>query len=146
MSESFAYRHVLLDTGPLVAIANQRDGQHARCVETLKQIEPPLWTCWPVITEAAWLLRHYPPAWETVVNVLARGVISLLPLDASELSSMNAFLARYRNLPLQLADAVLLYLADRDGLETVFTLHQRDFAHVQLRNKRHLTLLPEAPR
>ena len=143
MSEQFLYHRVLLDAGALVAMVHEDDSNHARCAETLRVIEPPLLTCWPVLTEAAWLLRQRHTAWEEIVEGVDRGLLSLPALDVKELAAISWLMARYRNLPLQLADAVLLHLADRDNLTTVFTLDRRDFSIVRLRNKGRLTLLPE---
>jgi predicted nucleic acid-binding protein len=53
---------LLIDTGPIVAIMLESDEHHEICVEQLRQIKGTLGTCWPVITEAAWLLRACPEA------------------------------------------------------------------------------------
>jgi predicted nucleic acid-binding protein len=50
----------LADTGPLVAIVRTREKSHKKCAAALKAIHPPLLTCWPVLTEAAYLLRDEP--------------------------------------------------------------------------------------
>ena len=49
---------VLIDTGPLVAYFNKRDAYNAQCANVLNEIAPPLYTCWPVLTEAAYLLLY----------------------------------------------------------------------------------------
>jgi predicted nucleic acid-binding protein len=51
---------VLIDTGPLVAIVSERDAEHSACIEQSRTISRPMVTCWPVVTEAVWLLRSRP--------------------------------------------------------------------------------------
>jgi predicted nucleic acid-binding protein len=47
---------ILVDTGPLVALFDAKDGQHARCAKTLEGIREPLVTTVPVLTEAFHML------------------------------------------------------------------------------------------
>jgi predicted nucleic acid-binding protein len=120
-------RRVLVDTGPLVAILSARDQYHDVCVAQLRLIEPPLFTCWPVLTEAAWLLRAQPSAIERLLVGVEEGLFVLLPMDASAAKPMALLMERYRKAGAQLADAALVYLAGREGLDTIFTLDRRDF-------------------
>ena len=48
---------VLIDTGPIVALLRRRDSQHSVCDSVAEELPLPAYTCWPVITEAAYLLR-----------------------------------------------------------------------------------------
>jgi len=134
---------VLLDTGPLVAILSRKDAYHQVCVAQLRLIVPPLLTCWPIITEAAWLLRQYPVAVQRLLASFTQGWITLLPLGESDAEPIGKILQQYRKLNAQLADAALVHLAEREGLDTVFTLDRRDFSVYRFSGKRSFHLLPE---
>ena len=124
-------RRVLVDTGPLVAILSGVDEHHEACVEALRQLPGPLYTCWPVITEAAWLLRRWP---EAVHRLLASCTsaggrfLQILPVDGEEARGISRWMERYEDIGPQLADAALLYLAEREKIDTIFTLDRRDFS------------------
>ena len=135
---------VLLDTGPLVAILSRRDDYHRVCVEQLRELSPPLLTCWPVLTEAAWLLRKEPLAIQRLFQGFETGLLKLMALDETAAPWIATFLHRYRQLGAQLADACLVYLAEHEKIETVFTLDRRDFSVYRLSDKHSLNILPEA--
>ena len=136
-------RRVLLDTGPLVALLAENDAHHRQCVETLATLSPPLLTCWPVLTEAAWVLRRYQRPADRLNDAHAAGLFDLLPLNAGDLPAIAAVMRRYEDAGLQLADAALAHLAERESIRTVFTLDRRDFSILRLKRNRTLTLIPE---
>ena len=133
---------VLVDTGPIVAILSESDEHHQACVEQLQRIRGPLLTCWPVITEAAWLLRAYPLAIGRLLSSFNGRPFELVPLTEADLSEIAAILAKYKSLGIQLADASLLHLANRDRIELLFTLDRRDFGVLRLRGGKKLRLIP----
>jgi uncharacterized protein len=144
VTERAVYRRVLLDTSPLVAILDRRDSEHDRCVEILSRIEGPLLTCWPVITEAAWLLKHDAIAVRQLLSGPRRAAFTILDLVDGDLQEIDRLFGQYLDLGPQLADLALLFLAEREGLDTVFTLDRRDFSAFRLKGRRRLRLLPEA--
>jgi predicted nucleic acid-binding protein len=83
------------DTGPLVAIIRKREKAHRKCVAALKTFRPPLLTCWPVLTEAAWLLRGEPGGIKALGGLVQSGSVKLVELDESALHWITAFLERY---------------------------------------------------
>lgn len=121
-------KRILVDTGPLVAILSQGDEYHEVCLNTLRNIPSPLLSCWPVITEAAWLLRKSPRAVQHLLRSIDGGFLELIPLTGAEGEAIAALMKRYEDIRPQLADAALVYLADREKIETIFTLDQRDFS------------------
>ena len=134
---------VLVDTGPLVAILSKRDQHHARCIKALQEIEPPLLTVWPVMTEALWLLRSSPSAIQGLVKSFDGKRLGLLSMDESSLEWLGRFLGRYRNIGAQLADAALMYLAEHQDFETIFTLDRRDFSVYRMRGSGTVRIIPD---
>lgn len=133
----------VVDTGPLVAVIRAREADHARCVAALKSLRPPLLTCWPVLTEAAWLLRDEPGGMKALSGLVQSGAVTLAELDEQALAWSVAYMDRYASLGAQLADAALMYLAEREGITTVLTLDRRDFAVYRTSDGRALHIVPE---
>jgi predicted nucleic acid-binding protein len=126
-------RRILLDTGPLVALLVAKDIHHHLCVDTLAALSPPLLTCWPVLTEAAWLLRKQHRPLDLIAEAQAAGMFDVLSLDSGSLRDIAAIMRRYEEAGIQLADAALAYLAERENIRTVFTLDRRDFSIIRLK-------------
>ena len=136
-------KRVLVDTGPIVAILNRRDQHHRTCVEALNEMPGPLFTCWPIITEAAWLLGRSADHLRQLIKSMDSGFLELLTLSSEDAAPIGSILKRYRDVRIQLADAALVHLAARDGLDTVFTLDRRDFSVYRLPKGRAFRLLPD---
>ena len=106
----------------------------------------PLFTCWPVITEAAWLLDRGARNGDhllQLVKFIDSGLLALLPLSHEDAPPLGTILKKYRDIRIQLADAALIHLACRDGLDTIFTLDQRDFSVYRLSKGRAFRILPD---
>lgn len=136
-------RQILVDTGPLVAILSREDQHHETCVKALRQMPGPLLCCWPVITEAAWLLRSSPRAVQQLLASIDGSFLELLPLAGAEAEGIAAVMKQYEDIRPQLADAALVYLAVRERIETVFTLDQRDFSIYRSGRRRAFHIVPE---
>ena len=134
---------VLADTGPLVAIISPADQHHELCTNTLRSLPAPLLSCWPVITEAAWLLRDNPRGFETLLESFQKGFVDLLSVSAAEVQGVLAIMRRYSSLRPQLADAMLVYLAGREKINTIFTLDRRDYSVYRSPNRAGFQLVPE---
>jgi len=134
---------VIVDAGPLVAILNRHDSQHAICHQQGLELPRPFLTTWPVIAEAAWLLRKTPGGVSALLRMVAEGLLDCYALDAASAKWMDELLMKYADQNVQLADASLLYVAEREQVDSIFTLDRRDFLLFRLAGDRPLRLLPE---
>ena len=132
----------LVDTGPLVAILHRDDMRHRDCVQALKTLPPPLGTTWPVVTEAMYLLGFAADAQDELWGLLETGRLSLFGLDAADAPRMRALMRKYRDLPMDLADASLVAVAEREGISRVFTLDRRDFGVYRLARGGRFSVIP----
>ena len=133
---------MLVDTGPLVAILSQSDQYHGICTEQSRQLGCPLLTCWPVLTEAVWLLRQRLDNVQRLFDLLENDLVQCLELDPAAAGWIASFFARYGDREPQLADAALMYLAERERITTIFTIDRRDFLVYRFSDKRQPALLP----
>ena len=118
---------VIVDTGPLVALLNRRDTQHKWVVQQLADIQPPMLTCEAVLAEATYLTRGVPDAHAALIEMLGEGFLSIGMSLADQHSAILAMVRRYTDVPMSLADACLVRLAELHPQSPVFTLDS-DFA------------------
>ncbi len=112
----------LLDTGPLVSFLASGLRRHDWTVEQWKRLRPPLLTCEPVLTEAAFLLKREGGDADGVFALLERGAIRVALSVQEEQADLRALMRRYCNRPMSLADACLVRLSEIHLSGEVFTL------------------------
>ena len=133
---------ILLDAGPFVALVDADDQYHDQCVATLREIREPVATVWPSFTEAMYLVNDLPAAQEALWEMLLRGAVRLLPLDLADIPRMRQLMRKYLDRPMDLADAALLRVAEREGIRTFFTIDRKDFSVYRLHGRIRPTVIP----
>ena len=125
-----------------MALIHADDRRHATCREALERIREPLATVWPAITEAMYLLGFSSSAQDALWRLLERDAVKILPVDARDVPRMRELMRKYRDLPMDLADAALVRVAEREKISRVFTIDRRDFEVYRPRGIRRFTVLP----
>jgi predicted nucleic acid-binding protein len=133
---------ILIDTGPIVAFFDKDDRHHDLCIEILKEIREPLLTTWPVLTECFYLLNFSSEVQDSLWLFIQRGGIEIYPLEKGFLNRCRELMKQYRDLPMDLADATLVALADVLEISKIFTLDHKDFSIYRFKQKRRFTLIP----
>ena len=118
---------VIVDTGLLVALLNRRDTHHKWVVQQLADIKPPMLTCEAVLAEATYLTRSVPDARVALIEMLGEGFLTISMSLADQHSAILAMVRRYADVPMSLADACLVRLAELHPQSLVLTLDS-DFA------------------
>jgi uncharacterized protein len=115
-------RHVIVDAGPLVALIVENDTHHAWTFEQMRTIEAPLLTCEAVLTEAMYLARHQRHGRPSLLAMLNEGFLMIDFRLSEHRSDIANMVKRYDNVPMSLADACLVRMAELNPQSEVFTL------------------------
>ena len=124
---------IVIDTGPIVAMANRRDHDHERCTKLLTTHDGPLLLPEPLLTEIGYMLstRAGAQAEANFLRDVADGIYQLISLDRDDLRRAADLVEQYSKLPLGTADACVATVADRFGTRNIATLNARDFQVVR---------------
>ena len=118
---------VLVDAGPLIALLDRSDSHHQACRQALATIGDPLGTVWPVLTETMYLLRSSATAQRALWDMINVGGVRLLDLGHDDCARIRELMWKYRDLPMDLADAALVRVAERERVRRIFTIDRKDF-------------------
>lgn len=138
---------IIADTGFWLALANKRDRHHTAACEALAALREPLITTWPVVTETCHLLltRLSSTASQAFVASGARGAYEIFALERNHLDRVAELMEQYRDLPMDLADASLVLLAEEIGSGRILSTDARDFKTYRWKSRKPFrNLLPLA--
>jgi uncharacterized protein len=130
---------ILLDTGPLVALLNQRDSYHTWSVENAGKLKPPFYTCEAVLAEAHFLLGGTGQGRQQLIRLLDSGRIVLSNIVKENLGRVGELMDVYSNVPMGFADSCLTCMAEHSG-GTVFTLDS-DFHIYRINKNKAISLI-----
>lgn len=124
---------ILVDTGPLVALFDPQDAQHARCRDVLRTLEERLFTTVAVLTEAFHMLSPGSYGADRLREFIRRGGLAAWFLDETSLQRAFALMEQYADHPMDLADASLIVAAETLPTRKIFTIDRQDFATYRIR-------------
>jgi predicted nucleic acid-binding protein len=129
---------VIVDTGPLVAFLRQAEAVHEWVAAKFAELPSPFLTCEPVLAETFFLVSGQPGGPSRFFELLRSG---LLEIDFSVIDEREALwklIHKYEDLPMSLADACLVRLAEKHARAAVFTLD----AHFRIYRKHGRQQIP----
>lgn len=135
---------ILTDAGVLIALFEPREiDNHQRCSSTYRQISEQLVTTLPCVTEAMYFLGNLKgwPGQKNLWKLLASESLGIFDLDKNDLARMTKLMEKYRDVPMDFADASLVVAAERLGTRKVFTLDS-DFQAYRINGKQYFEVIP----
>lgn len=133
---------LLLDTGAFVALMDRSEQRHADCVAALEHWTGPILTTEAVLTETLYLVGPGWKAQKACLEFFLRGAFLLVPTSLSSLRRIAELMGKYRDLPMDYADATLVSLAEEMETDWVFTLDRRGFSTYRLHGRKPFRLIP----
>ena len=133
-------RNVLLDTGPLVAYLDRKDTFYEWSRELWKDIESPLLTCEAVISEACFLLSDVRGGARAVFELLSRQIVNVTFRLTDDTLPIARLLNKYSDVPMSVADACLVRMAERVPDGAVFTIDS-DFTRYRKHGRQVIPLI-----
>jgi predicted nucleic acid-binding protein len=126
-----------------VALIDAGEADHKRCRNALKHLEAPMLTTWPVLTEAMYLLGDAGGwnAQRALWQMIEREALQLAELQATDVARTRALMEKYRDAPMDVADATLVAVAEARRLKRVFTLDS-DFEIYRYRGRETFEIVP----
>ena len=130
---------ILVDAGPLIALTDHADKYHRPVKTYLNKFNGRMLTTWPVLAEVC----HFLPE-QVQIDFLRwanGGGISVVEMHETALSSLADWKEKYRDLPMDLADASLIWVAQQTGVLDILTIDRKDFSVYRMPNGKSLNLV-----
>ena len=111
----------LVDSGPLYALFDKDDKYHEIAKGTISKKRFILCTTWPVLTEVAHLLSFNVQSQIGFMQWVERGALQIFDIRSSDIKRIIELSIKYSDLPMDLADASLVTISERESIKTIFS-------------------------
>ncbi|OQY49679.1 MAG: hypothetical protein B6240_02935 [Desulfobacteraceae bacterium 4572_87] len=132
----------LMDTGPWVALLDRSEKRHAECVEWFRQFEGEIFSTEAVLTEVLYLLNFSSPAQSAAIDFVLNGAIALVPSSIGSLREVKGLMEKYADLPMDFADATLVFTAQDLSIYDIVTFDRKDFGIYRAGRKSFFNAVP----
>jgi len=133
----------LVDTGFLLALLDRSDEWHHTCARIFRNVRLPLLTSEAVLTELFYLVCARASESDVAWRFVRSGSIVLASITNADFPSLQELMSRYKDRPMDFADATLVHLAQRESLSTILTVDHDDFETYRIGSRKRFTILPE---
>ena len=133
-------KKILIDSGPLIALFDRKDKYHIASVEFVKTNHSELITTLASVTETLHLLDFNRNAQVDFLGWVIAGAVTIEPIALDDLQEIKDLIIKYSDLPMDFADACLVFLGDKLNIDQIATV-ERDFDVYRLKRKRPFTTL-----
>ncbi len=135
-------RNILLDTGVFVALLDRSERNHEQCVSFFRNFKGSIFTTEPVLTEVIYLVGHAFQRQKACIEFILRGGATVVPQSIESLSRALSLMEKYKDIPMDFADATLVALSEETGIEEVLTLDIKGFSAYRIHGRKALKVLP----
>jgi predicted nucleic acid-binding protein len=133
---------VTMDTGPWVALIDRSEERHDECIEWLKDFKGNILSSEAVLTEVLYLLNFSSRAQSAAIDFVLKEAIILVPSSLESLKRAKRLMEKYKDIPMDYADATLVSIAEDLSVTHVVTFDVKDFGIYRLPSKQPFVILP----
>ncbi|MFA7569646.1 MAG: hypothetical protein WCY75_00180 [Sulfurimonadaceae bacterium] len=112
----------IIDSGPLIALFDRSDKYHKIVLDFIKSYQGKLITSWAVITEVSHMLDFNLQVQIDFLKWCEMGGIEVYPISQDEISNIRVMMEKYSNIPMDLADATLMYIANKENIKNIVSI------------------------
>ena len=112
----------IIDSGPLIALFDRSDKYHSKVLDFIKSYKGKLITSWAVITEVSHMLDFNLQVQIDFLKWCEVGGIEVYDISQTEISSIRIMMEKYIDVPMDLADVTLMYIANKENIKNIVSI------------------------
>lgn len=112
----------IIDSGPLIALFDKSDTYHQQVLEFLKEFRGELITSWSVMTEVSHMLDFNLQVQIDFLKWCEIGGVTIYDISQSDLADIRSMMEKYMDIPMDLADATLMYIANKEKITNIVSI------------------------